>query len=133
MKKTIQTEQGQRLKLLRSQLLKLTQKRFSEIIETSSKSVTRYESGMSSIPDIVFTTIGYYYKEVNINWLKNGVGDILLKESEQDTVISGEPESVNWGINSDCESLLKIARAEIISLKAQLQHTKLLLQTKGKQ
>jgi hypothetical protein len=76
MKKTIQTEQGQRLKLLRSQVLKLTQKRFSEIIETSSKSVTRYESGMSSIPDIVFTTIGYYYKEVNISWLKNGVGDI---------------------------------------------------------
>lgn len=136
MKKTLQTEQGQRLKMLRKSLLNQTQIQLAERLKTSSRSINRYETGETPMPEIFFAQLEQEFPLANIDWLRLGNG-VMYKEgvSEMEQILSLEEPQEGYVLNSklSCEKKLELALAEIISLKGQLRHTKLLLQSSKNQ
>lgn len=131
-KEKIQIEQGQRFRLLRTELLKLTQHELAQQIGSTNRSILRYEKGEFAIPEIVFASISKLFPFVNVEWLKTGVGEVKLKgweDAESFNVVS-DPMEKYGNSNLDCENKLKLAVAEIFSLKAQLEHARLLLESK---
>lgn len=75
---------AQRLKLLRK-ALHLTQMDFAEIINSSNGHVSDMEKGRKNITDSTMDLLELK-KNVNINWLKTGEGDMFIQLPEEDEV-----------------------------------------------
>lgn len=75
---------GERVKFLRSSM-DLSQKVFGEKISISAPSVARIESGENNPSE---RTIRLICQEFGVSyaWLKDGVGDMLVEEGEDDAV-----------------------------------------------
>lgn len=131
-KEKIQIEQGQRFKMLRTDLLKLTQEELAKQIGSTNRTILRYEKGEFAIPEIIFSSIAKLFPFVNVDWVKTGSGEIKLQGwDDAESFIQLTDASVKYGNpNMECEHRLKLAIAEIFSLKAQLEHAKLLLESK---
>jgi DNA-binding XRE family transcriptional regulator len=128
MKKETQIAQGERLKMLRKQFLNKTQIQLGTFVDASSRSINRYENGETAIPEIFYTMLEIAFPKVNIDWIKRGVG-LMYKDNIEEISLLEEPGvTYNHPENLDCEKRLSLAHSEIISLRAQLAHTKLLLQ-----
>jgi transcriptional regulator with XRE-family HTH domain len=127
MKKETQIAQGERLKMLRKQFLNKTQIQLGTFVDASSRSINRYENGETAIPEIFYTMLEIAFPKINIDWIKRGVG-LMYKDNLEEVSLLEEPGVTYNSENLDCEKKLSLAQSEIISLRAQLAHTKLLLQ-----
>jgi len=72
---------GERLRTFR-EYLKLSQKAFSEKLNTAQRNISKYETGLTSIPDDIEEHLAE--EGLNLHWLATGIGPMLL--SKNDTV-----------------------------------------------
>ncbi len=77
-----------RLKKLRKEELKLTQEQFAESLGISRSNITNIEVGKITLTDRLIKTICSIYK-VNEEWLRNGVGDIFINDSDEFDMLIG--------------------------------------------
>lgn len=71
---------NERIKEIRT-VLKLTQQEFADKIKVKRNTVATYEMGRSIPSDSAIALICSVFN-VNENWLRNGVGEMFIKESK---------------------------------------------------
>ena len=59
---------GARLQRYRKTVMKLSQEEFAERLEFSPSTVSRYERGLSPIPDKIKSVLHAEYERLNMNW-----------------------------------------------------------------
>ena len=92
----------ERIKHLRKYELKLTQEEFAQKIKISRSNLANIESGKISITDRVCIDICATFR-VNETWLREGIGDIFLEETEGEISASFFAEV----LNSESDSLMR--------------------------
>lgn len=92
----------ERIKHLRKYELKLTQEEFAQKIKISRSNLANIESGKISITDRVCIDICATFR-VNETWLREGIGDIFLEETEGEIIASFFAEV----LNSESDSLMR--------------------------
>lgn len=83
-------EIGERIKVLRKDILKLTQQDFSEALNMSRSNMGNIEIGRIAVTDRVISDICEKFN-VNEEWLRNGTGNIfveLTKDQELATFVA---------------------------------------------
>lgn len=71
-------EISERIKILRKDILKLTQQDFSEVLNMSRSNMGNIEIGRIAVTDRVISDICEKFN-VNEEWLRHGTGDIFLE------------------------------------------------------
>lgn len=73
---------GERLKHLRTNILELNQKDFSEKLNIGADMISRYEKGQRNLTDRTISDICREFN-VNENWLRHGEGAIFVEHSSE--------------------------------------------------
>jgi transcriptional regulator with XRE-family HTH domain len=132
MRKTEQNQnliasKGRRIAEVRKRVLHVSQEKLANQIGVKMRTIQRYESDETPVPESFYQKLAEINKFINISWVKTGVGS-LLNLSDPTTILLLEYESIHLSINeSDCKQKLQLALAEINMLRAALVYKDSLL------
>lgn len=73
----------ERIKYLRKSVLKLSMESFGDKIGLSKAAISQVESGKNNLSDVAIKSICREFR-VNEDWLRNGSGDMFLKDPEDE-------------------------------------------------
>ena len=82
---------GERLKAFR-EYLKYSQKAFAEKFNTAQRNISKYETGLTSVPDSLEQMLAC--EGLNLHWFSTGQGEMLINKVNNDLVNRTETVSV---------------------------------------
>lgn len=100
-------EISERIKILRKDILKLTQQDFSEALNMSRSNMGNIEIGRIAVTDRVISDICEKFN-VNEEWLRYGTGDIFLELTKDQELAAFVAEAYKEDENSFKRRLLSV-------------------------
>lgn len=112
--------ENERIRYLRKEVLKLTLDKFSKALGVSRSAISDIESGRNALSNQMVMLIRKVYR-VSEEWLRNGTGEMLVKEDANErvanvtaTLMEEDPESEKLELT---EMLMNMDKADVHRLR----------------